>query len=218
MDIPRLVDEFGKYYFQNRITHSSFHGVRGSFLLTSGKIENEIGWDSTCLTEDYDFAWKASGQLSLSMFLHLSHGTLIVKNIGLEEGFSLWLDTRYMPRAITDFSLRQSGAASTLVSWGLASRTYSPPPAIHPGIDVYFHTDSCGLVSGKFLPSQRHITMSHDVNPPAQIVWFPQSGYRSSKICVDRAWYGVVHGAIRKVPRLSPSSQRSTKIPAAFLG
>ena len=50
----------GKLYFQNRVTHTSVCGVRGSFLLTSGKVENAVGWDIGCLVEDYEFAWRVS--------------------------------------------------------------------------------------------------------------------------------------------------------------
>ena len=103
MDISRVVDEFGKYYFQNRIMHTSFHGVRGSFLLTSGKIENAIGWETACLTEDYDFAWKARDHSFLTP--NLSYGVLTFLNLGVEERFPLRLDTRDMPRAITNFPL-----------------------------------------------------------------------------------------------------------------
>ena len=80
-----MVDEFGKYYFQTRIAHSSFNGVRGSFLLTSSKIENEIGWDTSCLTEDYDFAWKASDQPLLARKVYYS--TLMCMIQAWQKGF-----------------------------------------------------------------------------------------------------------------------------------
>ena len=150
MDIPRVVDEFGKYYFQNRIMHSSFHGVRGSFLLTSGKIENAIGWDTACLTEDYDFAWKASSYSLL--FLSPSDNTLIVRNAGMEEGFPLWLDIRDLPRTITDFFLRQPSAAPTLVPRRLASWTHLTPPTVSFGTTVNLRPNLCAFVSDEEEP------------------------------------------------------------------
>ena len=58
IDVLRVVEDIGKYYFQNRVLRRSFNGVRGSFLLTSGKLENDVGWDTACLAEDYEFAWR----------------------------------------------------------------------------------------------------------------------------------------------------------------
>lgn len=58
MDVTRVADDLGKLYFQNHVTHASICGVRGSFLLASGRLECNVGWDTACLTEDYDFAWK----------------------------------------------------------------------------------------------------------------------------------------------------------------
>ena len=67
IDIPRVSDDVGKLYFQNRIMHTSVCGVRGSFLLVSGKLEYDVGWDTACLAEDYDFAWRVSILLPIEL-------------------------------------------------------------------------------------------------------------------------------------------------------
>ena len=42
VDVPRVADDLGKLYFQNRVTHTSVCGFRGSFLLTSGYVYFEV--------------------------------------------------------------------------------------------------------------------------------------------------------------------------------
>ncbi|KAI1342853.1 hypothetical protein F5Y15DRAFT_412530 [Xylariaceae sp. FL0016] len=57
-DLRRVADDMGKLFLQNFVIHRPYWGLRGSFLLLSGDVENRIGWDSDCLTEDYEFSWK----------------------------------------------------------------------------------------------------------------------------------------------------------------
>ncbi|KAG6356234.1 hypothetical protein INS49_015621 [Diaporthe citri] len=57
-DLTRIVDDMGKLFFQSFVVHRPYWGLRGSFLLLSGAVENEVGWDTDCLTEDYDFSWR----------------------------------------------------------------------------------------------------------------------------------------------------------------
>lgn len=57
-DVVRVADDLGKLYLQDFVMHKPYWGLRGSFLLVNGDVENRIGWDSDNLTEDYDFSWK----------------------------------------------------------------------------------------------------------------------------------------------------------------
>ncbi|KAL8742811.1 MAG: hypothetical protein Q9190_004764 [Brigantiaea leucoxantha] len=67
IDIPRVTDDLGKLYFQDRVMHQSIWGVRGSFLLVSGRLEYAAGWETECRAEDYDFAWRVRNPLSADL-------------------------------------------------------------------------------------------------------------------------------------------------------
>ncbi|ORY09813.1 glycosyl transferase family group 2-domain-containing protein [Clohesyomyces aquaticus] len=58
-DIARVVDDLGKLFWQNTVTHLPWWGVRGSSLLIKASAEKSIGWDTTNLVEDYWFAQQA---------------------------------------------------------------------------------------------------------------------------------------------------------------
>lgn len=58
-DILRFRDDLGRFQFQHGRLHKSIWGCHGSFLLSSGKVENAVGWNTDCLAEDFWFADKA---------------------------------------------------------------------------------------------------------------------------------------------------------------
>ena len=53
IDMIRVSDDFARYRFQGDYIGDPSAGVHGSFLLTSGAVENSITWDVDCLVEDY---------------------------------------------------------------------------------------------------------------------------------------------------------------------
>jgi hypothetical protein len=59
-DILRIRDDLGKLYLQSFVVHKPWWGLRGSFLLLRGNVEQEVGWDTDCLTEDYCFSARVS--------------------------------------------------------------------------------------------------------------------------------------------------------------
>lgn len=54
-DMSRSRDDYARYYFAHNFVHRPIFGVHGSFLLTSGKVENAVCWDTDSLVEDYWF-------------------------------------------------------------------------------------------------------------------------------------------------------------------
>ncbi|KAJ3039390.1 hypothetical protein HDV00_012266 [Rhizophlyctis rosea] len=55
----RVGDDLSRFHLQYTYFHRPFFGAHGSFLLTNGKVENDVTWDLGSLTEDYQFAVKA---------------------------------------------------------------------------------------------------------------------------------------------------------------
>jgi hypothetical protein len=64
-DIVRGRDDFGKFYFAHNFLHVPIFGIHGSFLLINGKLENEIGWDTDSLVEDFWFGLQVSSYWAL---------------------------------------------------------------------------------------------------------------------------------------------------------
>ncbi|KAI8894758.1 glycosyl transferase family group 2-domain-containing protein [Globomyces pollinis-pini] len=58
-DAIRVGDDLARFQLQYSYFHRPIFGAHGSFLLTNGAVENEVGWDLGSLTEDYEFAMKA---------------------------------------------------------------------------------------------------------------------------------------------------------------
>ncbi|KAH8745950.1 glycosyl transferase family group 2-domain-containing protein [Hyaloscypha sp. PMI_1271] len=61
-DICRCRDDLGKFFLASSRLHVPVFGVHGSFLLVRGKVENEVGWDTDSLVEDYRFSLQAWSQ------------------------------------------------------------------------------------------------------------------------------------------------------------
>ncbi|KAJ3055689.1 hypothetical protein HK097_009656 [Rhizophlyctis rosea] len=55
----RVGDDLSRFHLQYTYMHRPFFGAHGSFLLTNGRVENDVTWDLGSLTEDYQFATKA---------------------------------------------------------------------------------------------------------------------------------------------------------------
>lgn len=55
-DSSRVGDDLGRFHLQYEILHGALFGAHGSFLLNNGTVENDITWELTSLTEDYQFA------------------------------------------------------------------------------------------------------------------------------------------------------------------
>ena len=58
-EIVRFRDDLGRFAFQHGHVHVPLWGCHGSFLLTSGRVENAVSWDTDCLAEDFWFANRA---------------------------------------------------------------------------------------------------------------------------------------------------------------
>ncbi|KUJ23676.1 uncharacterized protein LY89DRAFT_744129 [Mollisia scopiformis] len=58
-DIVRARDDLGKFYFAHNYFHVPVFGIHGSFLFINGKLENQIGWDTESLVEDFWFGIQA---------------------------------------------------------------------------------------------------------------------------------------------------------------
>ena len=55
-DSIRVADDLGRFRFQYEWLKAPVFGAHGSFLLTNGRVENQVTWDLGSLTEDYEFA------------------------------------------------------------------------------------------------------------------------------------------------------------------
>ncbi|KEI41382.1 glycosyltransferase family 2 protein [Mixia osmundae IAM 14324] len=55
----RVGDDLARFHFQNSVIHRPVFGVHGSFLMTSGEMENECTWDFGSLAEDFEFSQDA---------------------------------------------------------------------------------------------------------------------------------------------------------------
>ena len=58
-DAIRVGDDIGRFHFQYKVIHQPVFGAHGSFLLTNGQLENEIGWEISGMTEDFEFALRS---------------------------------------------------------------------------------------------------------------------------------------------------------------
>ncbi|KAJ3272850.1 hypothetical protein HDV01_005173 [Terramyces sp. JEL0728] len=58
-DAIRVGDDLARFQLQYSYFNRPVFGAHGSFLLSNGKVENEVTWDLGSLTEDYEFAMKA---------------------------------------------------------------------------------------------------------------------------------------------------------------
>jgi len=58
-EVVRFRDDLGRFAFQHGHVHVPLWGCHGSFLLTSGRVENAVSWDTDCLAEDFWFANQA---------------------------------------------------------------------------------------------------------------------------------------------------------------
>ncbi|CAF0754540.1 unnamed protein product [Brachionus calyciflorus] len=58
-DAIRVGDDVGRFHFQYKIIHRPIFGAHGSFLLNNGAMENEITWEISGMTEDFEFALKS---------------------------------------------------------------------------------------------------------------------------------------------------------------
>ena len=54
-DVSRVRDDVGKFYFAHNFLHVPVFGVHGSFFFTSGRVENQVTWDTDSLVEDFWF-------------------------------------------------------------------------------------------------------------------------------------------------------------------
>ncbi|KAJ1550754.1 hypothetical protein HK405_015964, partial [Cladochytrium tenue] len=58
-DAVRVGDDLGRFHFQYTVFERPVFGVHGSFLMTNGEVENEVGWDCSSLAEDFEFSHMA---------------------------------------------------------------------------------------------------------------------------------------------------------------
>jgi hypothetical protein len=55
---------FGRFFFWAQYIHIPVGGFHGSFVLCSGRIENEIGWNTDSLAEDAWFSFQVCSNSS----------------------------------------------------------------------------------------------------------------------------------------------------------
>lgn len=67
-DLTRSRDDYARFWFAYRHVHRPIFGVHGSFLLTSGRVENAVGWDTDSLVEDFWFGLGVRGTHLLFFF------------------------------------------------------------------------------------------------------------------------------------------------------
>ena len=58
-DAIRVGDDIGRFHFQYKTIHQPIFGAHGSFLLTNGALENDITWEISGMTEDFEFALRS---------------------------------------------------------------------------------------------------------------------------------------------------------------
>ena len=58
-DAIRVGDDIGRFHLQYKIIHQPIFGAHGSFLLTNGALENDITWEISGMTEDFEFALRS---------------------------------------------------------------------------------------------------------------------------------------------------------------
>jgi hypothetical protein len=66
-DICRCRDDLGKFFLAHSRLHVPVFGVHGSFLLVRGKVENEVGWDTDSLVEDFRFSLQVTNHLPMQL-------------------------------------------------------------------------------------------------------------------------------------------------------
>jgi Glycosyl transferase family group 2 len=67
-DVVRARDDLGKFYLSHYYLNVPVFGIHGSFLFINGKLENEVGWDTDSLVEDFWFSLQV-GTASKTRFL-----------------------------------------------------------------------------------------------------------------------------------------------------
>lgn len=66
-DICRCRDDLGKFFLAHSRLHVPVFGVHGSFLLVRGKVENEVGWDTDSLVEDFRFSLQVTNYFAYAI-------------------------------------------------------------------------------------------------------------------------------------------------------
>jgi hypothetical protein len=70
-DISRVRDDFARYFWNHNYIHVPTTGLHGSFLLTSGRVENAVTWDTASTAEDMWFGLEVIGPIQ-SFILYFS--------------------------------------------------------------------------------------------------------------------------------------------------
>lgn len=62
-EIGRITTDFGRFRLPFKLHARPASGwVHGSFILINGQVENDIGWDTDCLAEDFWFGLRAANK------------------------------------------------------------------------------------------------------------------------------------------------------------
>jgi len=103
-DICRCRDDLGKFFLASSRLHVPVFGVHGSFLLVRGKVENEVGWDTDSLVEDFRFSLQVT-ILPLQLKVLNMLNSLLVK--AWSQGYRLgWIPSvarEQSPMTLSDF-------------------------------------------------------------------------------------------------------------------